>query len=66
MATLAEVLAVLQEQQGLGEVGPVEGVVGQEVGVERAAAGQGQFGGEHDGHGSVGGRGHDRRAADGS
>src|ERR1019366_4569429 len=41
-----EVLPVFEEEQGLGAVGPVEGLIGDEVGIEGSATGQGQLGGD--------------------
>src|SRR5258708_1143341 len=58
-----EVAAVVDEQQRLGEVGAVERLLGQQVGVERAAAGEGELAGQQGGDRPVGGRRDDRGAA---
>src|SRR5262249_43971793 len=55
-----EVGAIAHEQQRLGEVGAVEVVLRQQVGVERTAAALHVLGGQHDRHRAVGGARHDR------
>ena len=59
---LGEVLAVFQEQQRFGEVRAVEGLVGDQVGVERPAAGKAQLGCDYKRDRPVIGRWDDRRA----
>src|SRR6266480_5413322 len=58
------VVAIRQEQQRLGEVGAVELALGEQVGVDRAAAGQGELAGQDDRDRAVVARRHHRVAVD--